>query len=392
MMSDLEKSDLHELLLQSASKEKFYFESKDGLTTVLALGPTETVPFSKAPQFLQNNPELLLWSAMSFENVSASSFYASYLTLFKKNGKVKLIINPHLIGDQESCFNFQKDEPLNPIKSIEHTPDYANWALMLNEALELLNQDTLTKIVLKRKKIIEFQNTIHPLHVFEKVYSPNSECYKIFVQDNPSQGFISLTPETLFSLTNNRTINTMSVAGSVPRGTSKAEETQFEEELKHSTKLIHEQNVVTDEINKRLQSIAEDVQTSELDIMKLQYIQHRANYIKAELNNDKSFLDIITTLHPTPAVGGSPNNLALNAIASLEKDTRNNYAAPIGFATLEYSEWAVGLRSAIINNKTVTVFAGCGVVTGSIPEAEWLETENKMRPFADLYTEVPGHV
>jgi menaquinone-specific isochorismate synthase len=242
--------------------------------------------------------------------------------------------------------------------------------------------------VLKRKKVLSFTNVINPLDVFKTTYKNAKDSYKIYAQANSAQSFISFTPEKLFSLDSANLIETMSLAGSAPRGANPREESLFEKELFYSEKLILEQKIVTDEITKRLSTFATDIKTSELSIMKLQYIQHRANHITAILNPDKNILDIITTLHPTPAVGGAPNEMALSTITNLEQDSRKNYAAPIGFTTSEYSEWAVGLRSATVDQKTITIYAGCGIVNGSDPKDEWLETENKMRPFVNLFTEV----
>ena len=177
---------------------------------------------------------------------------------------------------------------------------------------------------------------------------------------------------------------TLSLAGSAPRGKDPVEEKKFETDLLTSSKLIHEQNIVTEEIQNRLNIIADDIAISPLSIMKLQYIQHRANYIQAVLKSDKNFLDLILALHPTPAVGGTPNQLALDTITLLEEEERGHYAAPIGYATDNFSEWAVGLRSVLINKQNLTIFSGCGLTKDSNAEEEWNETENKMSPFFKL--------
>lgn len=375
------QTDLYELLLKSESEQKFFFESKDKSFTVLALGPTEKVAFKDAPDFLRNNPELLLWSSMSFEKTDHSAFYASYLTLIKKDGQISAQVNPHLVCDITTLFKDVTLESANRETTTQLTPNFNEWQTMLNSALELLAENKLLKVVLKRKKIIYFESNICPLNVFQKAYLKESQNYNIFVQESSHKAFISFTPEKLFSLENNSVIETISLAGSAPRGNSGAQDITLENELLSSTKLIQEQKIVTDEIVNRLASLADGIKISNLEIVKLRYIQHRANKISAKLIGEKNFLDLITTLHPTPAVGGAPNEVALSAISSLEQDERNQYAAPVGFATHNYSEWAVGLRSASIEANAITIYAGCGIVTGSVPQAEWDETETKMRPF-----------
>jgi isochorismate synthase len=378
------KIDLYELLLQSTSDRKFFFQSQDKSLTVLALGVTEEISFHEAPSFLKINPELLLWSAMCFEKPDSSSFYASGITLIKKDGQTTALFNPRIDLDLQKTFQIKNKFSSNELKTIQLSPDFNQWQGMLKQALEMLQSNALSKVVLKRKKIINFTTDLDPLDVFSKTYSSNSESYNIFVQHRPHMAFISFSPEKLFSLTNNSIIQTISLAGSVPRGQTSIEDQAFEDELFNSPKLINEQNIVTNEISARLATLADDISIADLSVIKLRYIQHRFNSISAKLFDNKNFLDLITTLHPTPAVGGTPSPLALSTIAHLEQDVRNNYAAPIGFATNNYSEWAVGLRSASIADKTLTIFAGCGIVTGSVPEIEWAETENKMRPFAAI--------
>jgi menaquinone-specific isochorismate synthase len=115
--------------------------------------------------------------------------------------------------------------------------------------------------------------------------------------------------------------------------------------------------------------------------MKLPYIQHRQVLIKGELKPKFNAIDLIKSLHPTPAVGGIPLEESKIAILQIEKSKRGSYASPIGVLNKKFSEIAVGIRSAIIESNIITVFGGAGIVEGSIAEEEWIETGTKMRPF-----------
>jgi isochorismate synthase EntC len=92
-------------------------------------------------------------------------------------------------------------------------------------------------------------------------------------------------------------------------------------------------------------------------------------------------LDLVARLHPTPAVGGFPRGQALAAIHRLEAIDRGWYAGPFGWAGLDgEGEFAVAIRSALVSGSTASLFAGSGIVAGSDPEAELIETELKLRP------------
>ena len=86
-------------------------------------------------------------------------------------------------------------------------------------------------------------------------------------------------------------------------------------------------------------------------------------------------------MHPTPAVGGTPRSAALAAIRELEPYPRGWYAGPIGWIERDRAEFAVAIRSAMLSGATASVFAGAGIVPGSVPETEWQETQNKAQAF-----------
>ena len=91
--------------------------------------------------------------------------------------------------------------------------------------------------------------------------------------------------------------------------------------------------------------------------------------------------DIVSTLHPTPAVGGSPTREAVAWIRANEPFARGWYAGPIGWVGYDSSEFAVAIRSALIDGTSLSVYTGAGIVPGSDPAREWQEIEDKMGTF-----------
>jgi menaquinone-specific isochorismate synthase len=204
--------------------------------------------------------------------------------------------------------------------------------------------------------------------------------YAIFQQLTFDKAFISLTPEKLFSKQDNQ-FHSISLAASAPRGVTHQEDLEFESLLNNNDKLIREHSLVTAEIVKKLKPFTNSIDLSPLVTMKLPYIQHRSVPIKAELKVGIQFIDLVDLLHPTPAVGGLPWDKAQIKISELEPYTRKSYAAPIGIVNFSFSELAVGIRCALIEGTTLTIFGGAGIVQGSNAEEEWIETGLKMNPF-----------
>ena len=95
-------------------------------------------------------------------------------------------------------------------------------------------------------------------------------------------------------------------------------------------------------------------------------------------------LELAARLHPTAAVGGSPTDAARQLIRELEPMSRGRYAAPIGWLDSRGDgEFAIALRCAQVNGRSVRLMAGCGVVADSDPEIEAREAQIKMIPIRD---------
>jgi menaquinone-specific isochorismate synthase len=106
-------------------------------------------------------------------------------------------------------------------------------------------------------------------------------------------------------------------------------------------------------------------------------VQHLLTAIRAERKSGVSDADIITALHPTPAVGGLPRGPALVMLRMLEPYERGWYASPIGISSSSFADIAVGIRSAVVSGNELYMFCGAGIVRGSEPDAEWRELDNK---------------
>ncbi|MBY0397092.1 MAG: chorismate-binding protein, partial [Thermoleophilia bacterium] len=110
-------------------------------------------------------------------------------------------------------------------------------------------------------------------------------------------------------------------------------------------------------------------------------------------------LALVGALHPTPAVAGAPPAAAAEWLRRHEGLERGWYAAPIGWLDAEGGgAFCVALRSALIRNgvgaagrsggSRARLFAGAGLVAGSDPEQELVETRIKLRALLAPLTEI----
>ena len=378
---------LVELLPFVATEQVFFFESKEEDFSFLGLGKSQIFSYDEISNFIVSNPTDVLAYQDSFEQDSHTLCYLPEWCFVRKNGNVTLRVyhssEYQSYSPSNIIFNLTVWESfVGQWISYEEKPESDEWKTMIDQCLRLLNKKELEKIVLSRKKIFTYDSPIEMLVMFREFYlaNKNSSHFSIYHQFNYEDSFISLTPERLFTLKGNK-LETISLAGSIARGENDQEDQELEETLIQSDKLILEHGLVTKTIVEKLALVSSEIETSPLFTMKLPYIQHRQAVIKSVLNKKTSIIDLINLLHPTPAVGGIPIDLARIKILEIEKENRRHYAAPVGVISHDFSEIVVGIRASNINGPTLTVYGGAGIVLGSEAQEEWKETGAKMQPF-----------
>ena len=383
----LKDISLVDLLPFAATEEVFFFESKEEDFSYLALGKSKFFLKSDVQEFLDNNPDDILVYQDSFEEDSATLCYLPEWCLVRRNGAVTLRVHHSLEYQSYSpsniIFNLAVWESFTaPWVSYEERPESDEWAKMITEANRLFKRGELEKIVLHRKKIFTYDSPIEMMVLFREVYdaNKNSSHFSVYNQLNYMEAFISLSPERLFTL-KGQNLETVSLAGSTAIGTDEESDKELENSLITSDKLTREHNIVTKAIEEKLSPVLTELTISPLFTMKLPYIQHRQAVIKGVLKDTTTVMDLIQLLHPTPAVGGIPHDKAKLKILEIEKEKRGYYAGPVGVLSQNFSEIAVGIRSAMILGQCLTVYGGAGIVEGSTSEEEWTETGTKMQPF-----------
>lgn len=119
-------------------------------------------------------------------------------------------------------------------------------------------------------------------------------------------------------------------------------------------------------------------------VLQLPNVLHLATDVTGALASPTGLFDLVADLHPTAAVGGTPTETAVRLIAELEGTDRRRYAGPVGWVDANGDgELGIALRCAELDStdpRRVRAWAGCGIVTGSDPDAELAESEAKLVP------------
>jgi menaquinone-specific isochorismate synthase len=183
------------------------------------------------------------------------------------------------------------------------------------------------------------------------------------------------------------------LAGTAPRGADADADTAASLALATSAKDQDEHLYAVKSVLSSLRPHTSALASSEQPFtLKLPNVFHLATDVEGELSDGASALDLIAALHPTAAVAGTPTDAALDVIRRLEPLGRGRYAGPVGWIDAHGDgEWAIALRCAQFDLDTadaagripLRAHAGAGIVAGSDPEAELLETRVKFRPIVD---------
>ncbi len=209
-------------------------------------------------------------------------------------------------------------------------------------------------------------------------------------------GLIGASPETLVTVSKG-TVTARVLAGTTPRGADADADAEASAALATSPKDQDEHLFAVQSVLKSLRPHTRSLAASEQPFtLRLPNLWHLATDVEGELSEDASGLDLVAVLHPTAAVAGTPTNVALEVIRRLEPFDRGRYAGPVGWIDGDGDgEWAIALRcaqfeaepvagaSGALDRLPVTAHAGAGIVAGSDPESELIETRVKFRPIVD---------
>lgn len=307
------------------------------------------------------------------------AFYTTNL-LCLPGGNMKRLIEVYEHGEQLRRM-VEKREVLFPNDLISKDEIEPNqWKETVAKAVDTIKESDIDKIVLARELKLAFKHNIYAEVVLERLLKEQSSSF-IFSLESGDDCFIGASPERLVKKEGSEVLSTC-LAGSIARGKTEAEDELLGQQLLHDPKNLMEHQFVVNMIRKTIESKCTDVVVPSSPIlMKIKHIQHLFTPVRARCEGETSILDLVKRLHPTPALGGLPQTVAVSWIRENEVLERGLYGGPLGWLDSNGNgEFAVALRSALIKGNEASLFAGCGIVEDSNPEEEYKETWIKFKP------------
>lgn len=264
----------------------------------------------------------------------------------------------------------------------QHLPREPGWQKLTQQATDTFARGIMQKVVLSRETRMQVSGSLNPWRLLSHWQVANPRSYVFAVESKAGDVFFGCSPERLFSRLD-RVLRTEALAGTAPRGKSPEEDRRLEHGLLSDSKNIHENRLVLKDIRDRLEPLCESLEADHChSVVKLKSIQHLRYLIRGVLKKELSDGQLLSLLHPTPAVGGAPREDAMAFIEENEGYSRGLYAGVCGMVAPDKTELGVSIRSALLktvsaDSQQLSLFAGAGIVQASDAFDEWQELNNK---------------
>ena len=246
---------------------------------------------------------------------------------------------------------------------------------LVTVSVEAIATSELEKVVLSRDLVMPINQRPDLSDAVLKLFERYPHCWTYAIGD-----VFGASPELLLRAESGE-VSARVLAGTAGRGTDPDVDRAIAEGLAHSHKNRHEHQYAATSMVEKLENFCEEVQADEEPFsLALPDLWHLATDVRGKLKKGVTLLDVISDLHPTAAVAGTPRDKAQQLISKLEPYDRAGYAGPVGWLSSDGSgELAIALRGGVIEPNQIRAFAGCGIVDESDPQAELDETELKFR-------------
>ncbi|MEB6378514.1 isochorismate synthase MenF [Leclercia adecarboxylata] len=368
----------------------FYWQQRNGDEEYAALGATMHFPsLSAARQFLRrypHAPDLRVVGVNAFDPKQGSLFLPRLLwQRFGGTATLRLLLwsdtslKTEAQRGREFIDSLADSQPVSPVtqrvESEAHLPDRAGWLKLVSRATEAIASGEFDKVVLARATDLQFNQPVNPAALMAASRQVNFQCYHFLMRSDASRAFLGSSPERLWRR-RGLLLRTEALAGTVASHPDDLHAARLGHWLMNDDKNQRENMLVVEDICQRLQRDNGVLDVLPPQVVRLRKVQHLRRCIWTALQQPDDEACLLR-LQPTAAVAGLPRQAAWDFIARNEPFDREWYAGSAGYLSLAQSEFCVALRSASVEEKRVRLYAGAGIVSGSDPEQEWQEIENK---------------
>ncbi len=275
----------------------------------------------------------------------------------------------------------ETDQPRRPrdIAFADGARTSGEWGGAVAEAVRRIAEGGLEKVVLARDLVAEASEPVDPRWALARLAADYDGCWTFGVD-----GLIGATPEMLVRLEKGL-VTSRVLAGTIRRSGDDSRDLALAASLARSSKDLEEHEYAVRSVAEALAPHCSSMNVPETPfVLHLPNVMHLATDVAGVVRDESTALDLVAALHPSAAVCGTPTDVAMDTIRELEGMDRGRYAGPVGWIGADGDgEFGIALRCAEVSGRRVRLFAGCGIVAGSDPEAELAEAQAKFVAMRD---------
>jgi len=254
-----------------------------------------------------------------------------------------------------------------------------NFKVAVKRAQQYILDGDIMQVVLSQRMSQPFSAS--PLSLYRVLRSLNPSPY-MFYYDMGDHHVVGASPEILVRLENG-TVTARPIAGTRPRGKTRDEDTALAEELLADPKERAEHVQLMDLGRNDVGRVAVTGSVKVTDNMMIErysHVMHIVSNVEGKLKPGMDAIDVLKATFPAGTVSGAPKVRAMEIIDELEPSKRGIYAGAVGYLGFNGDmDVAIAIRTGVIKNNMLHVQAGAGIVADSVPQSEWIETQNKAR-------------
>jgi anthranilate synthase component 1 len=255
----------------------------------------------------------------------------------------------------------------------------AGFKQAVERAKRYIFDGDIMQVVLSQRMSQKFD--AHPLSLYRALRSLNPSPY-MFYCDYGAFQVVGASPEILVRLEGD-TVTVRPIAGTRPRGATREQDEMLAEDLLRDPKELAEHLMLMDLGRNDVGRVADTGSvrvTENMVIERYSHVMHIVSNVDGKLKAGLDAMDVLRATFPAGTVSGAPKVRAMEIIDELEPTKRGVYAGAVGYLGFNGDmDLAIAIRTAVVQDGTLYVQAGAGIVADSVPDSEWMETNNKAR-------------
>jgi anthranilate synthase component 1 len=253
----------------------------------------------------------------------------------------------------------------------------ARFEEAVSKAKEHIRAGDAVQIVLSQR--FEKDLGCDPFDLYRSLRVINPSSYMFYLKLGETH-LVGSSPEVLVRRTGNQ-VEVRPIAGTRPRGDSRAADEKFEAELRRDDKERAEHVMLVDLGRNDVGRVSEfgSVEVSELmAVERYSHVMHLVSNVVGTLRKGVSSMDVLRACFPAGTVTGAPKVRAMEIVESMEPVRRGAYAGAVGYLSFDGNlDTCIAIRTAYVDGRRIHVGCGAGIVADSNPTSEYRETMNK---------------